>query len=201
MNYSILHTPWKINNELLRLLILPFVRFQFVFYDIPWNKGWRFYGVPIIQKHRKSMMGFGSNFQLRSSVRSNPLGPNHPVILCTWQEDAELRIGDNFGMTGGVICTTKQIIIGNNVTVGANVTIIDTDFHPVDLEQRRLVPNQAKPAPVLIEDDVFIGTNVLVLKGVKIGKGSVIGAGSVVTQDIPARSIAAGNPAKIIAKV
>ena len=78
---------------------------------IAWRDDWRFYGLPIIQKHRKSTMRFGAGLRLRSSTRSNPLGVNHPVTLSTWQAGAELEIGENFGMTGGVICTAEHIIM------------------------------------------------------------------------------------------
>jgi hypothetical protein len=63
---------------------LPFARLVFLLNGIAWGKGWRLYGVPIIQKHRDSQMKFGRNLQLRSTVRSNPLGANHAVILATW---------------------------------------------------------------------------------------------------------------------
>lgn len=143
-------------------------------------------------------MKFGSGFSLRSSPRSNPLSPNHPVTICTWLPDAVLEIGDNFGMTGGTLCAAEHISIGNNVAIGANSTVIDTDFHPLNSDLRRIDPQGAKTAPIFIEDDVFIGMNCLILKGVTIGKSSVIGAGSVVTKEIPAGVIAAGNPAQII---
>jgi len=143
-------------------------------------------------------MRFGEGLQLRSSVRSNPLGPNHPVILCVWQAGAILEIGHDFGMTGGSIVAAERITIGDWVTVGANTTIIDTDFHPLDPIQRRLHPQEAKTAPVVIENGVFIGMNCLILKGVTIGQGSVVGAGSVVTRDVPPGTIVAGNPARVI---
>jgi acetyltransferase-like isoleucine patch superfamily enzyme len=109
-----------------------------------------------------------------------------------------LEIGDNFAMTGGTICAAEKIVIGNNVAVGANCMIVDTDFHPLDAEGRRQHPQEANTVPIHIEDHVFIGMNCLILKGVTIGCGSVIGAGSVVTRDIPAHVIAAGNPARVI---
>lgn len=143
-------------------------------------------------------MRFGPRLGLRSRVRSNPLGPNHPVILCTWQAGAVLTIGADFGMTGGSIVAAECITIGDRVTIGANTTIIDTDFHPLDPEQRRLHPQEARTAPVVIEDDVFIGMNCLILKGVTIGRGSVIGAGSVVTKSVPPGVIVAGNPERMI---
>jgi acetyltransferase-like isoleucine patch superfamily enzyme len=191
-------TPWKIRNELSRWLTYPHVRLLFALNGIPWGHGWCFYGVPIIQKHRHSVMRFGSGFSLRSSTRSNPLGPNHPVIICTWQAGAVLEIGANFGMTGGILCAAERITIGDNVAVGANTSILDTDFHPLDPEQRRVKPSEARTGAVVIEDDVFIGMNCLILKGVTIGEGSVVGAGSVVTRGVPQGVLVAGNPARII---
>lgn len=198
---SSFNTFWKITNELWRWLMLPIVRISFFLYGIPWQGRWRFYGMPIIQKHRQSVMRFGRGMSLRSCVHSNPLGTHHPVILCTWQTGALLEIGDNFSMTGGSIVAALRITIGDNVAVGANSTILDTDFHPIDPAQRRLNPQSAKTAPVVIEDDVFIGMNSLILKGVTIGRGSVVGAGSVVTKDVLAGTIVAGNPARVVGKI
>lgn len=191
-------TPWKIGNELSRWLVYPYVRLLFAYYAIPWDASWRIYGAPIIQKHRRSSMEFGRDLGLRSTRSSNPLGPNHPVILCTWQENARLQIGERFAMTGGTICAAESIFIGNSVAVGANTTIVDTDFHPLDPMQRSTNPAHGNTAPVCIEDQVFIGMNCLILKGVTIGRCSVIGAGSVVTRSIPPGVIAAGNPAEIL---
>jgi acetyltransferase-like isoleucine patch superfamily enzyme len=135
---------------------------------------------------------------LRSSARSNPLSPNHPVVLATWLPGAVLEVGAQFAMTGGTLCAAERITIGDRVTVGANCTIVDTDFHPPEAAWRRLAPNDAETAPVVIEDDVFIGMNCLILKGVTIGRGSMVGAGSVVTRDAPPGVIIAGNPARVV---
>ena len=193
-----LDTPWKLSNEANRLLVYPIVRTMFALNSVPWGRAWRIYGIPILQKHRHSTMRFGAALGLRSSVWSNPLGPNHPVILTTWAPDAVLDIGDHFGMTGGTVCAAESIVIGNNVFIGANSTIIDTDFHPLYPEERRLNPSQARTAPVRIGDDVFIGMNCVILKGVTIGRGSVIGAGSIVARDIPSDVVVAGNPAIVV---
>lgn len=193
-----MQTPWKVWNEVLRWLAYPRIRLLFALNGIPWGEGWRFHGVPIIQKHQGSRMEFGSYLQLRSSARSNPLGANRPVILSTLRAGAVLEIGDRFAMTGGTVCAAERITIGQEVTVGANTTIMDSDFHPLDPEQRRLHPQRASTAPVLIQDGVFIGVQCLILKGITLGQGCVVGAGSVVTQDIPAGAIVAGNPAQPI---
>lgn len=197
MNNSI-NTPWKLLNGLGRMIILPFVRLQFLFHQIHFGRNWKIFGFPIIQKHRLSTMKFGDGLSLRSTPTSNPLGANHPVILCTQNEGALIQIGNDFGMTGGSICAAQQVVIGDHVNIGANSSIVDTDFHPLEAEKRLQFPQDAESAAVRIEDNVFIGMNCLILKGVTIGYSSVIGAGSVVTKDIPPNSIAAGNPARVI---
>lgn len=179
-------------------LSMPFMRLRFMLAGVKWRKGWRLYGFPILQKHRLSHMSFGAHLQLRSSVRSNPAGTNHPVMLCTLEAGSSLTVGDYFGMSGGSLMAKKSIRIGDRVTVGANTIITDSDFHPMTPSERRVTPNQGENAAVVIEDDVFIGMNCLILKGVTIGRGCLIGAGSVVTKSIPAGAIAAGNPARVI---
>jgi acetyltransferase-like isoleucine patch superfamily enzyme len=196
--FNTFDTPWKLWNYFFCKLTHPYIRLLFYFNQIPWGLDWHFYGVPIIQKHRRSQMRFGSGLQLRSTVRSNPLGPNHPVILCTWQEGALIKAGDNFAMSGGVLCAADSITIGNHVAVGTNTTIIDTDFHPIEHTLRQKDASRGASAPIRIADHVFVGMSCLILKGVTVGESSVIGAGSVVTKDIPAGVVVAGNPAKII---
>ena len=95
----------------------------------------------------------------------------------------------------------ERITIGDRVWVGANTVISDTDFHPLDPARRRADPLAANTAPISIADDVFIGMHALILKGVSIGAGAVIAAGSVVTRDVPAGSVVAGNPARVIRQV
>ena len=76
--------------------------------------------------------------------------------------------------------------------------ITDTDAHPMDYMARRSSNEGTKSAPVVIEDDVWIGANVTILKGVTIGHGSVIAAGAVVTQSFPPYSIIGGVPARLL---
>jgi hypothetical protein len=92
-----INTPWKIFNLLNSLVTHPLARMVFAINGIAWGKGWRFYGLPVIQKHHQSTMHFGSGLQLRSYGRSNPLGINHPVFLATlhktpvWRSEISLR--------------------------------------------------------------------------------------------------------------
>ncbi len=193
-----LATPWKARNEIERLLLEPLARLQFALAGVQWDTNWRLYGLPIIQKHRDSTLTIGPGLSLRSTVRSNPLGPNHPVVLSTRQPGAILSVGADFGMTGGSIVAEEHIRIGNRVIVGANTIITDTDFHPLDPATRQQQPMAGVTAPISIGDDVFVGMHCLILKGVTIGNGSIIGAGSVVTKSIPPGMIAVGNPAVVI---
>lgn len=109
---------------------------------------------------------------------------------------ATLRIGAgtlvNYGCS---IAANSLIDIGARCNLGTHVIIMDSDYHHVELERRNERP---APMPVVIEDDVWLGARVIVLRGVRIGAGSVIGAASVVTRDIPPRSVAVGHPAKVV---
>lgn len=102
-------------------------------------------------------------------------------------------------MSSTVLWCHKKIAIDNNVKIGGNCIIIDTDAHNIDyITRRKPATDWGVSSPIIIEDDVFIGMNCLILKGVTIGARSIIAAGSVVTKNIPSDCIAAGNPAKVI---
>ncbi len=189
---------WKAWNELERLALTPLAWAMWRTNGVTIAKGWACYGLPILQKHTQSTLMIGENANFRSTVRSNPLGANHPCVLSTRTPHATLIIGDGFGMTGGSIVCEERVTIGHHVTMGANSIITDTDFHPLDPDQRRDSPQEGATKPVVIEDDVFIGMNALILKGVRLGKGCVVGAGSVVTRDVPPYQVVGGNPARII---
>lgn len=159
-----------------------------------------FYGAPIISVASNSNIEIGAGSIICSDSRMTALGVNHPVVLRTLRDGAKLSIGKDTGISGATICAAKCIQIGDECLIGANVTIVDTDFHPVAANNRRFNQgwDKIECSPTIIEDNVFIGTGALILKGVRIGKNSVVGAGSVVTKNIPENSIVAGNPAKII---
>jgi len=82
--------------------------------------------------------------------------------------------------------------------VGGNASIVDFDFPPLTPEARAEDINAGAAAPIVIGNDVFVGMEALVLKGVTIGDGAVVGAGAVVTQDVPPRAVVAGNPAQVV---
>lgn len=157
-------------------------------------------GLPRIEKSVDGQIRIGRNCCLRSSCSSNIVGCNRPVSLGTIQ-DGQLLIGNNCGLTSTVIVARKHVEIGNHVLIGANCTITDCDFHPLDHAVRRRGDVEGNARPVYIEDDVWLGMNVIVLKGVRIGAGTVVGAGSVVSRSLPGGVIAAGNPARVCRKI
>ena len=107
---------------------------------------------------------------------------------------ARISIGDHtFINYGTSISAYKQVKIGCHCLLGHHALIVDRNEHGV--EQREVAP---PPAPVTIEDHVWIGSYVIILPGLCVGHHSVIGAGSVVTKDIPANCLAVGNPAHVV---
>ena len=162
-----------------------------------------FYGMPIVSIEQGSKIEIGENSVICSDARMTTLGVNHPVVIRTLRPEAKIIIGRDTGISGGVICAAIRVRIGNECLIGANVVIADTDFHPLNPIGRRYNGNPLDigAAPVEIEDNVFIGTGTIILKGVTVGKNSVIGAGSVVTKDVPPNSVVAGNPAKVLRRL
>lgn len=158
------------------------------------------YGWPVLSMAKNSRIAIGARTVLCSESNFTALGVNHPVVLRTLSEGAEIVIGEDTGISGATICAASSIRIGQNCLIGANVMIVDTDFHSINPQNRRYNKNQAEiaTAPVNVGSNVFLGAGVIVLKGVTIGDNSVVGAGSVVVHDIPASVVAAGNPAKLL---
>jgi len=158
-------------------------------------------GFPIFQFHSKSHIYIGNNVVFLSSVHANMVGLNRRCSVAV-SEGAHIQIGDNCGFSGVAIYCSTHIQIGNNLTCGGNVSIWDTDFHPINFEYRKNhIVKYVKRDPIYIGDDVFIGANSIILKGVVVGDRSVIAAGSVVTGEVPSDQMWAGNPAKLIRKL
>ena len=167
------------------------------------HKNAQFIGIPKIYLHPNTKIQIGDRSVLCSRIDETALGVNHPVILRTCKEGAEILIGNDVGISGGVICAADSIKIGDRTLIGANVTIIDTDIHAKKSIGRRYNKNwnDISIKPVVIEENVFIGANSIICKGVRVGQNSIIAAGSVVVKDIPENTIAGGNPAREIGKV
>ena len=131
------------------------------------------------------------------TIGTNFVAMGHDYL---YGNDGILTIGDNFRINTNVQIGAAggKIIIGNNVLIGPNVVIRAADH---GLLQSKLINQQPhNGGTIIIEDDVWIGSNAVILKNVKIAVGTVVAAGSIVTKDTLAYSIVGGNPAQLISK-
>ena len=170
------------------------VKFKAILIGAKIGKGCKFWGNLRLYRKPNSSIFIGDSCRFRSISDSNLIGINHKCIISTHEAGAVISIGNNCAFSGTVIGAFTEINIGNNVRCGANTVITDGDWHSDDNRT-----GQSKP--VLLGDNVWLGLNAVVLKGVTIGENSVIGAGSIVTKDIPANVIAAGNPCRILKSI
>lgn len=132
---------------------------------------------------------------LRIADRARLVSTVVPLELAVGR-GAELSIGaQTFINYGTSIGAQERIVIGARCSIGTYVIIMDNDFHRIEPERRDEKPPSA---PIVLEDNVWLGARVTVLRGVTIGAGSAVGAGSVVTKDIPPRSVAIGSPARVV---
>ena len=159
------------------------------------GKGCSFDGIPIFRRLPGSSIRAGNDCKFLSTSRAIFAGINHPCILATLMENAAIAIGDGCGFSGVSIGAASSVVIGNRVMAGANSSISDTDWDPLDPERRAAGGHGAAP-PVRIGDDVSLGASVIVPKGVTIGSGTIVAANSVVSTSLPSGVIAAGTPAR-----
>ncbi len=160
-------------------------------------------GIPFLQLKAGAKIVVGKNLKLNNGEIFNPIGRQSKCVIEVIS-NAELILGGNIGISSSCIICSKKIVIGNNVKIGGNVCIYDTDFHSLDyLTRRDAVKDKEEQSfkEVNIGDDVFIGAHSIILKGVSIGSRSIVGAGSVVAKSIPADEIWGGNPAAFIRQI
>lgn len=162
------------------------------------------YGNPIISRHAGSKISIGRRAVLCSDSRRTALALNHPVKLATMRQNAVISVGDDVGISGACIVSAESITIGTGSLLGANATIMDTDFHPLQPEGRRHSDDwsQIGVRPVALGDNVFVGAGATITKGALIGKDSVVAAAAlVIAGTYPDGAILAGNPATVIGSV
>ena len=124
----------------------------------------------------------------------------------------KLTLGNNVYVAPGSIIQSKEsVAIGDNTMISNNVIISDNNNHPTEPHMRLKMSmcedylhdelwswKYASSKPVVIEDNVWIGRDVRIMKGVTIGRGSIVALGAIVTQDVPPYSVVAGNPARVV---
>jgi acetyltransferase-like isoleucine patch superfamily enzyme len=201
----------KILNVLLRKIDLVFTKLSNAFY-------WRFNKIKFSSKridfgenllvrgsiylniNPNSQVKIGDNCTIKSGQNHNPISRNIKTSI-SLEENATLEIGNNVGLSSVCIWVHDSIRIGDNVNIGADTIIMDSDAHSLNHLHRQnlnidLLNKNNKE--IIIGDDVLIGMRTIILKGVTIGDRSIIGSGSVVTRDVAPDTIVAGNPAKFI---
>ena len=164
--------------------------------------------------HDRTLM-IGAHSNCISDDKQNIVIGAHTEILGTLQSvgKGKINIGNYTTIRGNsFIGSVDEISIGNYCIISNNVKIYDNNNHPTTPSIRKQMCidgfygdawrwTHAEYAPVIIDDNVWIGEHVTILKGVHIGQGSVIGCRSVVTKDVPPYSVVAGNPAKVVKEI
>jgi acetyltransferase-like isoleucine patch superfamily enzyme len=144
----------------------------------------RVHGMPKFSKHNGTI-SIGKRSTIWPGVKFSAVSKDRT-------KTAAITVGDycSIGDHTQIHCC-ERITIGNYVLISWGVNILENNYH-------NTADNAIRTGPVIIEDRVWIGCNVIILSGVTIGEGSIIAAGTVVTKDVPPRSLVAGNPGKVI---
>ena len=122
-----------------------------------------------------------------------------PILLQPREQDSKIILGEECAvMNGCELIARTSIQVGKRTLIGPHTWIVDADFHGIEPHLRG---TPGKTAPVVIEDDVWIGAKVIILKGVHIGQGAIVAAGCVVSKDVTAGAVVAGNPMRTIGTV
>lgn len=158
----------------------------------------------ITQKCKRMLFRLTYSKIIKSCFASCGKGVSVPEY-CSFAGIHNIYVGDDvsFGEHTQIMTTRAKVILGNHIMFAPGVTIV-TGNHQINIvgkymsEVTDLDKQSCDDESVVINDDVWIGCNVVILKGVTVGKGVVIAAGAVVTRDVPEYSIVGGNPAKVI---
>jgi len=155
--------------------------------------------IPLVQVDPGCQLVIGDDSLLNSRNYGYHMNMFAPVKLMLDGPNATITIGAQSRIHGTCVHARMSISIGDRCLIAANSQIIDSSGHDTLLETPELrISSRGSSAPVVIEDDVWIGAGCTVLPGVRIGRGSVVAAASVVTRDVPPQVVVAGSPAVII---
>ncbi|MGN1232088.1 MAG: acyltransferase [Candidatus Cryptobacteroides sp.] len=200
---DIISSLFRMPAKMLAALSVYSNRLRFVAEGVTLGRNSRIRGWVKLVRKRGASIVIGDGFNFTSGLSINRISRSQTGCICA-EEGASIIIGDNVGMSSPCLWSRTSITVGNNVNIGACCVIMDHDAHSLDYVLRRNRADELgdiASAPIVIGDDVLIGTGCYILKGVTIGERSIIGAGSVVTRDVPPGEIWAGNPARFIRKI
>lgn len=156
-------------------------------------------GRVIIRMHKGSRIIIGAGSKLSTSPFNYHLSIYGPMKLVTSMPEAIILIGEYTRIHASCIHAYQKVQVGNRCLIAANCQIFDCSGHDLSFDRvQNRINTKGVAKPVLIGDDVWIGTGSIIMPGVRIGDGSVIAAGSVVTKDVPSMCIVGGNPARVI---
>ena len=207
MSKHILNKLFRISRKLKIFYYKRFNRLKFTLSGVEFGKNMTAICKIYLYLGENVHVTIGRNCTITSGEGINPLCRTQRAMIYA-EPNARITVGNDTGMSSPCIWAKTSITIGDNVKIGGDCILLDTDAHNLDWKIRRsteIASNgqtidcaSASSMPIVIEDDVMIGTRSIILKGVTIGARSIIAAGSVVTKSIPADCIAGGNPAKVI---
>lgn len=149
----------------------------------------------------RGAISFGKGVRINSSLRSNPVRGKEGTVLYAFP-GGKITFGNNCGISNSTFVSRESITIEDDVFIGGDCKIYDSDFHSLNYAERISGHDtNMLSKPVVIKKGAFIGADSIILKGVVIGEKSIIGAGSVVTKNVPDGEIWAGNPARFLKKI
>lgn len=132
-------------------------------------------------------------------------------LACYIYSQGRVTIGDCTYIGHSQMYVKDSLTIGRDVIISDEVIVMDNNSHPVSMSEREAMSrcgdfrgplwqwsNNVACAPVVIEDNVWVGRRAIIMKGVRVGRGSIVATGAVVTHDVPPCSVVGGNPAKVI---
>lgn len=165
----------------------------------PWGCKIKFKGVPQFQIRKGAKLFIGDNVQLNSTNTFYHLNLFAPVKIILNAADAKITIGANSRIHGSLLHAKDSIAIGQGCLIAANCQIFDNNGHALSMRNpsNRITLKDA-PKSIVIEDNVWLGTGVIVLPGTRIGAGTIVSANSVAKGVLKPNSIYAGNPAVCI---
>lgn len=186
-------------SKVITFITAPFLKFILIVNGVKYGKDIKVYGIPRIEN--KGEIILGNRMRLISAKCGYNSGNLTGGVFLRTSSSGKIITGDEVYLNGTAIISEEEVSLGSRIMIGANTVIMDTNSHNVPFKNRLRRWDKIVRKSVRIEDDVWIGANCFILKGVTVGKGSIVGAGSVVNNDVKPYSIYAGNPAVFVKSI